>query len=81
MSRTPADFASASEKIWPHFAAAGCLATSKVKLIEMGIIRKVSGVGWDVLVLIDASLIPPMHSSVPQRKHRGCQPNSVNVSL
>eukprot|EP00118_Oscarella_pearsei_P008379 m.42752 g.42752 ORF g.42752 m.42752 type:complete len:148 (+) comp33384_c0_seq9:892-1335(+) len=41
--RTPKDFASASDVIWSHFAAAGCQRTSKKNLVEMGIIRKVEG--------------------------------------
>ena len=39
--RTPKDFASASDKIWGHFAAEGHQRTPKPTLIEMGIIKKV----------------------------------------
>ncbi|CAH1789659.1 unnamed protein product [Owenia fusiformis] len=41
-NRTPKDFASASQKIWPHFAALGLKQTPKHLLIEMGIIKKVA---------------------------------------
>ncbi len=37
--RTPKDFASASDKIWGHFAALGLLKTPKSELAEMGIIK------------------------------------------
>ncbi|XP_064614233.1 putative ankyrin repeat protein RF_1099 [Liolophura sinensis] len=40
--RSPKDFASASEKIWPHFAALGLQRTSKQQLIDKGVIRKIS---------------------------------------
>ncbi|XP_071508598.1 uncharacterized protein [Diadema antillarum] len=40
--RTATDFASASNKIWAHFAALGCPRTSKQDLISKGIIKKVS---------------------------------------
>ncbi|XP_002740245.1 inactive serine/threonine-protein kinase TEX14-like [Saccoglossus kowalevskii] len=39
--RTPKDFASASDKIWGHFAVLGCPRTSKETLIEKGIIKKI----------------------------------------
>ncbi|XP_013398731.1 serine/threonine-protein phosphatase 6 regulatory ankyrin repeat subunit C isoform X2 [Lingula anatina] len=39
--RSPKDFASASEKIWPHFAALNLTRTRKQELVEMGIIKKV----------------------------------------
>lgn len=38
--RTAKDFASASDKVWPHFAALNCPRTSKQELIEKGIIKK-----------------------------------------
>lgn len=38
--RTPTDFASASFKIWPHFAALGYQRTPKQELIEKGILQK-----------------------------------------
>eukprot|EP00731_Ephydatia_muelleri_P007746 Em0004g84a len=41
VGRTPADFASASQKIWPHFAAAGCIKCTRPILIEKGIIKKI----------------------------------------
>ncbi|XP_033639972.1 inversin-like [Asterias rubens] len=40
--RTATDFASASDKIWSHFAVLGCKRTSKLDLIEKGIIKKVT---------------------------------------
>ncbi|XP_022096789.1 ankyrin-1-like [Acanthaster planci] len=40
--RTAKDFASASDKIWSHFAILGCKRTSKIELIEKGIIKKVT---------------------------------------
>lgn len=40
--RSPADFASASDKVWAHFAASGCTRTSKQELVKKLIIRKVS---------------------------------------
>ncbi|XP_067649913.1 receptor-interacting serine/threonine-protein kinase 4-like [Haliotis asinina] len=39
--RTPKDFASASDKIWPHFAAMGLERTPKSELIDKGIIKKI----------------------------------------
>ena len=38
--RTPADYASVSEAIWPLFAAKGCKRSSKERLLRLGIIRK-----------------------------------------
>ncbi|XP_057293943.1 ankyrin repeat and SOCS box protein 11-like isoform X2 [Hydractinia symbiolongicarpus] len=38
--RTPADFASVSDKIWPLFAACGCTKSSRMILVEKGILRK-----------------------------------------
>ncbi|KAJ7365212.1 hypothetical protein OS493_007864 [Desmophyllum pertusum] len=38
--RSAKDFASASDKVWPHFAALNCPRTSKQELIEKGIIKK-----------------------------------------
>ena len=38
-----ADFASALDNIWPHFAAEGCVRTSKQELIHKNIIYKVTG--------------------------------------
>ena len=40
--RTPVDFASASDKIWPHFAAMGMRRTSRSELVQMGVLRPVS---------------------------------------
>ncbi|EDO44153.1 predicted protein [Nematostella vectensis] len=40
--RTPKDFASASDKTWPHFAARGYTRTTKQDLIDKGIIRKLT---------------------------------------
>ncbi|XP_025094842.1 oxysterol-binding protein-related protein 1-like [Pomacea canaliculata] len=40
--RTPKDFASASDKIWPLFAAMGLERTTRTELIEKRIIRKES---------------------------------------
>ncbi|XP_038044361.1 26S proteasome non-ATPase regulatory subunit 10-like [Patiria miniata] len=40
--RSAKDFASASDKIWSHFAVLGCKRTSKIDLIEKGIIKKVT---------------------------------------
>ena len=39
--RTPKDFASASDKIWPHFAALGLERTHRYELVDKGVIRKV----------------------------------------
>eukprot|EP00048_Salpingoeca_helianthica_P017681 m.238549 g.238549 ORF g.238549 m.238549 type:complete len:184 (+) comp21834_c0_seq1:30-581(+) len=39
--RTAADFASATDAIWPLFAAKGCRRTAKSDLVRMGIVRKV----------------------------------------
>ncbi|XP_077978916.1 uncharacterized protein LOC144434339 [Glandiceps talaboti] len=39
--RAPKDFASASEKIWAHFAMLGCPRSSKQELIQQGIIKKI----------------------------------------
>jgi hypothetical protein len=39
---TAADFASALDNVWPHFAAEGCKRTSKDTLIRKNIIYKVS---------------------------------------
>ncbi|XP_070566784.1 ankyrin repeat and protein kinase domain-containing protein 1-like [Ptychodera flava] len=39
--RSPKDFASASEKIWAHFAMLGCPRSSKQELINKGIIKKI----------------------------------------
>lgn len=38
--RTPADYASISEAVWPFFAAAGCDRTAKAALVAKGIIRR-----------------------------------------
>lgn len=38
--RSAKDFASASDKVWSHFAALSCHRTSKQELIEKGIIKK-----------------------------------------
>ncbi|XP_021369769.1 ankyrin repeat domain-containing protein 54-like isoform X1 [Mizuhopecten yessoensis] len=40
--RTPKDFASASDKIWPHFAMLGLSRSRKSELIEKGVIKKVT---------------------------------------
>ena len=40
--RTPVDFASASDKIWPHFAAMGMRRTTRSELVQMGVLRPVS---------------------------------------
>ncbi|PIK49190.1 hypothetical protein BSL78_13920 [Apostichopus japonicus] len=40
--RTATDFASASDKIWAHFAAMGCPRTTKETMIRKDIIKKVS---------------------------------------
>ena len=42
--RTPIDFASASDKIWPHFAAMGMRRTTRSELVQMGVLRPVSTV-------------------------------------
>ncbi|PVD29230.1 hypothetical protein C0Q70_11827 [Pomacea canaliculata] len=39
--RTPVDFASAIDAIWPFFEVAGCRQTSKADLIKMDIIKKI----------------------------------------
>lgn len=39
--RTATDFASASDKIWAHFAAVGCPRTTKQMLVQKGIIKKI----------------------------------------
>ena len=41
--RTPKDFASASDKIWPHFAALGLSRTPRWELVEKSVIKKVPG--------------------------------------
>merc|ERR1712226_1558230 len=38
--RSPKDFASASDKLWGHFAMIGMARTPKPQLVEMGVIRK-----------------------------------------
>lgn len=43
--RTPIDFASASDKIWPHFAALGCKRVSRADLVEKKVLRQVSSKG------------------------------------
>ncbi|XP_048756007.2 ankyrin repeat domain-containing protein 54-like isoform X2 [Ostrea edulis] len=42
--RTPKDFASASDKIWPHFAALGFERTPRKELIEKSVIKKVQDI-------------------------------------
>ncbi|XP_032229259.1 ankyrin repeat and SOCS box protein 3 [Nematostella vectensis] len=42
LGRTPIDFASALDNIWPFFAAAGCQRTSKTELVRLDIVKKVS---------------------------------------
>ncbi|XP_041367150.1 ankyrin repeat domain-containing protein 39-like [Gigantopelta aegis] len=42
--RTPRDFASASDKIWPHFAALDLKRTPKIELVEKGVIRRIDKV-------------------------------------
>ena len=49
--RTPIDFASASDKIWPHFAAMGIKRTSRSELVEKGVLRPVSNWTMDNLAL------------------------------
>ncbi|XP_045168748.2 ankyrin repeat domain-containing protein 54-like isoform X1 [Mercenaria mercenaria] len=39
VGRTPIDFASASDKIWPHFAALGCKRVSRAELVEKRVLR------------------------------------------
>ena len=39
--RTPADYATLSEAVWPLFAACGCTKSSKEDLVRKGIIRKI----------------------------------------
>jgi ankyrin repeat protein len=39
---TPSDHASCSEAVWPHFAANGCIRTTKEELIRKGVIRRAS---------------------------------------
>ncbi|TMW64911.1 hypothetical protein Poli38472_009078 [Pythium oligandrum] len=39
--RTPVDYASISEAIWPFFAARGCVKSVKSDLVTKGIIRKI----------------------------------------
>ncbi|XP_052095446.1 uncharacterized protein LOC127730883 [Mytilus californianus] len=40
--RTAKDFASASDKIWPHFAALNLQRTHKWELVDKGVIKKIS---------------------------------------
>ncbi|XP_028394859.1 ankyrin and IPT/TIG repeat-containing protein C26H5.05-like isoform X2 [Dendronephthya gigantea] len=40
--RSPADFGSASDKVWAHFAAQGCTRSSKQSLVKNRIIRQTS---------------------------------------
>lgn len=40
--RTPKDFASASDKIWPHFGALGLERTPRWELVEKSVIKKES---------------------------------------
>lgn len=40
--RTPKDFASASDKIWPHFGALGLERTPRWELVEKSVIKKVN---------------------------------------
>ena len=40
--RTPTEYASVSEAIWPLFAARGCARSSKEHLLRIGIIRKLA---------------------------------------
>ncbi|XP_074659694.1 protein phosphatase 1 regulatory subunit 27-like [Tubulanus polymorphus] len=40
LGRTPKDFASASEKIWMHFAALRLKRTSKIQLVHLGVLRQ-----------------------------------------
>ncbi|KAL5007442.1 hypothetical protein ScPMuIL_016248 [Solemya velum] len=42
--RTAQDFASASDKIWPHFAALGLRRRSKQELMDKGVLRKNGGI-------------------------------------
>ncbi|KAL4222378.1 hypothetical protein ACF0H5_018417 [Mactra antiquata] len=37
--RTPVDFASASDKIWPHFAALGCKRVPRSELVQKQVLR------------------------------------------
>ncbi|GFO41043.1 ankyrin [Plakobranchus ocellatus] len=43
-NRTPSDFASASDKIWPFFAALGVPRTSRAELVSKEILRPGSGI-------------------------------------
>lgn len=40
--RTPVDFASASDKIWPHFAALGYKRVSRAELVQKRVLRPIS---------------------------------------
>ncbi|XP_069111124.1 osteoclast-stimulating factor 1-like isoform X1 [Argopecten irradians] len=43
--RTAKDFASASDKIWPHFAMLGLTRSKKSELVQKGVIKKVQDTG------------------------------------
>jgi hypothetical protein len=45
--RSPKDFASASDKIWPHFAALKLTRTHKWELVDKGVIKKVFVIAID----------------------------------
>ena len=50
--RTPKDFASASDKIWPHFAVLKLPRTHKWELVDKGVIKKVIVIAIDTKKII-----------------------------
>lgn len=46
--RSPIDFASVSESIWPLFASRGCERTPKHELVKKGVLRKIESTHHDV---------------------------------
>ncbi|XP_071957370.1 rabankyrin-5-like [Antedon mediterranea] len=84
--RTPADFGSASDKIWAHFASAGCTKTSRNDLIKKQIIKEGGasgtstkpdsgglGIGMKMAALIDPEF---MKDSFTKRNSRPGQDSS-----
>ena len=73
--RTPKDFASASDKIWPHFAALKLPRTHKWELVDKGVIKKVIVIAIDTKKKkkIYHSNLENLRKKTPQNNNRYMQ--------
>jgi hypothetical protein len=58
--RTPKDFATISEAIWPFFQASGCVRTGKPELVLKGIVRKVEPRPAEDAVVVSGMMVSPV---------------------